>query len=58
MGRLWNFISGFFSLFLAKVETEHPEIVYQNSIDGLTKKAVQLRDAAADLGIDHQPLRR
>ncbi len=49
MGRLWNLISGFFSLFVAKVEAEHPEIVYQNSIDSLTRKAVQLRDAAASI---------
>jgi phage shock protein A len=47
MGRLWNLITGFFSLFISKVESEHPEIVYQNSIESLTRKAVQLRDAAA-----------
>jgi phage shock protein A len=47
MGRLWNLVTGFFSLFISKVENQHPEIVYQNSIDTLTKKAVQLRDAAA-----------
>jgi phage shock protein A len=47
MGRLWNLIKGFFSLFVARVETEHPEIVYQNSIDAITQKAVQLRNAAA-----------
>ncbi len=47
MGRLWNLVKGFFSLFVAKVETEHPEIVYQNSIDAITVKAVQLRNAAA-----------
>ena len=47
MGRLLNLVKGFFSLFVAKVETEHPEIVYQNSIDAITVKAVQLRDAAA-----------
>ena len=47
MGRLWNLITGFFSLFISKVEQEHPEIVYQNSIEAITKKAVQLRNAAA-----------
>lgn len=47
MGRLWNMMKGFFNLFVSKVETTHPEIVYQNSIDSLTQKAVQLRDAAA-----------
>ncbi len=47
MGRLWNLITGFFSLFVSRVETEHPEIVYQNSIDSITTKAVQLRQAAA-----------
>jgi phage shock protein A len=47
MGRLWNLVRGFFSLFVSKVETEHPEIVYQNSIDAITVKAVQLRNAAA-----------
>lgn len=47
MGRLWNMIKGFFSLFVAQVETEHPEIVYQNSIDAITEKALQLRNAAA-----------
>ena len=47
MGRLWNLVTGFFSLFVSKVETDHPEIVYQNSIEAITRKAVQLRDAAA-----------
>jgi phage shock protein A len=47
MGRVWNLIKGFFSIFVSKVEAEHPEIVYQNSIDGLTKNAVRLRQAAA-----------
>src|SRR3954464_15635486 len=47
MGRLWNLVKGFFSLFVSKVETEHPEIVYQNSIDAITEKALQLRNAAA-----------
>ncbi len=47
MGRLWNVVKGFFSLFVSKVETDHPEIVYQNSIDAITVKAVQLRNAAA-----------
>lgn len=47
MGRLWNLITGFFSLFVSKVETSHPEIVYQNSIDAITEKALQLRNAAA-----------
>ena len=47
MGRLWNLVKGFFSLFVSKVETEHPEIVYQNSIDAITQKALQLRNAAA-----------
>ncbi len=44
---MWNLIKGFFGLFVSKVEQEHPEIVYQNSIDSLTQKAVQLRQAAA-----------
>ena len=47
MGRLLNLIKGFFSLFVSRVETEHPEIVYQNSIDAITGKALQLRNAAA-----------
>jgi phage shock protein A len=47
MGRVWNLIKGFFSIFVSKVEQEHPEIVYQNSIDALTKNAVKLRQAAA-----------
>jgi phage shock protein A len=49
MGRVWNLIKGFFSLFVSKVEQEHPEIVYQNSIDSLTEKAVKLRQAAASI---------
>lgn len=49
MGRLWNVVKGFFSLFIAKVEQDHPEIVYQNSIDALTKNAVKLRQAAASI---------
>lgn len=47
MGRLLNLIKGFFSLFVSKVEQEHPEIVYSNAIDSLTEKAVKLRSAAA-----------
>ncbi len=47
MGRVWNLIKGFFSLFVSKVEQDHPEIVYQNSIDALTENAVKLRGAAA-----------
>ena len=47
MGRVWNLIRGFFSLFVSKVEAEHPEIVYQNSIDGLTKNAVKTPASAA-----------
>ncbi len=47
MGRVWNLIKGFFGLFVSKVEQEHPEIVYQNSIDSLTEKAVRFRQAAA-----------
>jgi phage shock protein A len=47
MGRVWNLIKGFFSIFVSKVETDHPEIVYQNSIDSLTENAVKLRGAAA-----------
>lgn len=49
MGRVWNLVKGFFGLFVSKVEQEHPEIVYQNSIDSLTQKAVQLRQAAASI---------
>jgi phage shock protein A len=49
MGRLWNLVKGFFGLFVARAEQEHPEIVYQNSIDALTTNAVKLRQAAASI---------
>lgn len=49
MGRLWNLVKGFFGLFIADVEKDHPEIVYQNSIDALTENAVKLRGAAASI---------
>jgi hypothetical protein len=42
-----EFSNRFFSLFVSKVEAEHPELFIKIRSKVLTRKAVQLRDAAA-----------
>jgi phage shock protein A len=45
--RLANLWGGFVSLWISDVEKNHPEIAYENSINGLTDKYVKLRSATA-----------
>ena len=48
-GRLGNLWKGFLSLMLTDVEKEHPEIVYQNSIDSMISKYAQLKNATSSI---------
>jgi len=45
--RLTNLWRGFVSLWISDIEKNHPEIAYENSINGLTDKYVRLRGATA-----------
>jgi phage shock protein A len=44
IGNLW---SGFLSLFIADIETKHPEIAYENAINALVGKYTKLKAATA-----------
>lgn len=45
--RLGNLIRGFLSLFIGGIERKNPEIAFENAINLLTKKYVDLKQAAA-----------
>jgi len=45
--RLSNLFSGFLSLWIADVEKEHPEIAYENAINGMVEKYTKLKRATA-----------
>ncbi|WP_137936014.1 PspA/IM30 family protein [Chitinivorax sp. B] len=45
--RLGNLWSGFVSLWIADVEKEHPEIAYENAINGMVTKYTRLKSATA-----------
>jgi phage shock protein A len=44
IGNLWK---GFISLFVADIETAHPEIAYENAINSLIQKYTKLKSATA-----------
>lgn len=44
--RLNNLLKGFISLFIADVEKNHPEIAYENAIQGLTQRFIKLQQAS------------
>jgi phage shock protein A len=44
IGNLWR---GFLSLFIADIETGHPEIAYENAINSLIEKYTRLKSATA-----------
>ncbi|MEO7432571.1 MAG: PspA/IM30 family protein [Dokdonella sp.] len=44
VGNLWK---GFLSLFIADIETAHPEIAYENAINSLVQKYTRLKSATA-----------
>ncbi|MDX2052193.1 MAG: PspA/IM30 family protein [Polyangiaceae bacterium] len=46
-GRLSNLWSGFVSLWVSDVEKKHPEIAYENAINGLVGKYTKLKSATA-----------
>ena len=45
--RLSNLFKGFLSLWIADVEKEHPEIAYENAINGMVEKYGKLKRATA-----------
>ncbi len=49
MNRMWNLWRGFLSIFVGKMEEKHPEIAYENAINGMTEKYAKLKTAAAGL---------
>ncbi|MEA2692997.1 MAG: phage shock protein [Acidobacteriota bacterium] len=44
IGNLWK---GFLSLWIADIEKDHPEIAYENAINGMVEKYTRLRNATA-----------
>ena len=46
-GRLTNLWQGFVSLWISDVEKKHPEIAYENAINGMIKKYTRLKSATA-----------
>jgi phage shock protein A len=45
--RLSNLMKGFMSLWISDVEKEHPEIAYENAINGMVEKYAKLKRATA-----------
>jgi len=44
LGNLWR---GFLSLWISDIETQHPEIAYENAINGMIEKYTKLKSATA-----------
>ena len=44
IGNLWK---GFLSLWISDIEKEHPEIAYENAINGMIEKYSKLKKATA-----------
>jgi phage shock protein A len=47
--RIFNLWKGFLSIFVGRLESKHPEIAYENAINGMTGKYATLKSAAAGL---------
>ncbi len=45
--RIKNLFKGFLSLFISDIEKEHPEIAYENAINGMIEKYTKLKNATA-----------
>lgn len=45
--RLKNLFKGFLSIFISDIEKEHPEIAYENAINGMVEKYSKLKAATA-----------
>ncbi len=48
-GRIYNLWKGFIGIFVGRMEEKHPEIAYENAINGMTEKYSKLKSAAAGL---------
>ncbi|MCA9545561.1 MAG: PspA/IM30 family protein [Myxococcales bacterium] len=49
LNRMYNLWKGFLSIFVGRMEEKHPEIAYENAINGMTEKYAKLKSAAAGL---------
>lgn len=49
LNRMYNLWKGFLSIFVGSMEEKHPEIAYENAINGMTEKYAKLKSAAAGL---------
>ncbi len=49
VNRMYNLWKGFLNIFVGKMEEKHPEIAYENAINGMTEKYAKLKSAAAGL---------
>ncbi len=49
VNRVYNLWVGFISIFVGRMEEKHPEIAYENAINGMTEKYSKLKSAAAGL---------
>jgi phage shock protein A len=49
LSRIFNLWKGFLSIFVGRMEEKHPEIAYENAINGMTEKYAKLKSAAAGL---------
>ena len=49
VSRMYNLWVGFISIFVGRMEEKHPEIAYENAINGMTEKYSKLKSAAAGL---------
>jgi len=56
--RLGNLFKGFLSLFIKDIERDHPEIAYENAINGLTDKYARLKNATAAIIRRRDEMRR
>lgn len=45
--RIKNLFKGFLSIFISDIEKEHPEIAYENAINGMVEKYSKLKAATA-----------
>ena len=49
LSRIYNLWKGFLGVFVGRMEEKHPEIAYENAINGMTEKYSKLKSAAAGL---------
>ncbi len=56
--RVGNLFKGFLSLFIKGIEQDHPEIAYENAINGMTEKYGRLKNATAAIIRRRDEMRR